>query len=190
MQATSSGLSKSEQALKLMILKDIEMAVKVKTSGKNKDNFDIVFEFKNAEFFVTVDPDMYNDIDLAEIEYIVNHMSKDIWIDKSYVDFPENKHKDVFLGLDGWENVCKLVRRTKYGKLSPKLADGILFEAFQLMMTAYMYDILEKFDYDISGINLDVLNKGIETYFYKDGIQEWKHYPGPWQDWGLEDSEQ
>ena len=168
------------------------MPVKIKIGGKHKDNddFDLMFEFDDVKMFVIANPDMYDDDDVAKIEEIVDVMSKRIYIDKSYVDFPENKHQDVFLELEGWENVCKLVKRTKYGKITTESADSLLHEAFKMMAIAYMYDVLEKFGYDIDGITLDVLNDyGIAVKFYKDGIQEWKHYPGPWQDWGLDDNE-
>ncbi len=169
------------------------MAARVKIGGKNKDDsfdFDLMFEFSDVKFFVIANPDVYDDDEVAKIEEIVNVMSRKIYIDKSYVDFPENKHNDTFLELEGWENVCKLVKRTKYGKISTEAADSLLHEAFKLMALGYMYDTLEKFGYDIEYITLDLLSRsGIMVRFYKDSIQEWKHYPGPWQDWGLEDNE-
>ena len=167
------------------------MPAKVKIGGKSKDDFDLMFEFDNIKLFVIVNPDVYDDNDVAKIEEIVNAMSKKIVIDKSYVDFPENKHQDVFLELEGWENVCKLVKRTKYGKITTESADSLLHDAFQMMILAYMYDVLEKFGYDINEITLDILNgSDIAVKFFKDTVQEWKYYPGPWQDWGLEESEQ
>lgn len=167
------------------------MAARVKLGGKNKDDFDLMFELSNVKVFVIANPEMYNDEDVAKIEEIVKTMSRKIFIDKSYVDFPENKHRDTFLELEGWESVCKLVKRTKYGKITTDAADSLLHEAFKTIALAYLYDVLEKFGYDIENITLDVLNDtGIAVRFYKDTIQEWKYYPGPWQDWGIDDSEQ
>lgn len=169
------------------------MPTRVKIDGKykDKDDFDLMFEFDNVKMFVIANPATYDDDDVAKIEELVNSMSRKIYIDKSYVDFPENKHQDVFLELEGWDNVCKLLKRTKYGKITTDSADSLLHEAFKMMVLTYMYDVLEKFGYDIDDIALDVLNDfGIAVKFYIDIIQEWKYYPGPWQDWGLEDCEQ
>lgn len=167
------------------------MAAKVKVGGKSKNDFDLMFEFDDVKFFVIANPDVYDENDVAKIEEIVSIMSKRIYVDKSYVDFPENKHQDVFLELEGWENICKLVKRTKYGTIVSAASDTLLYDAFKQIAIAYMYTILEKYGYDIDNITLDTINgNGIMVKFFKDSIQEWKHYPGPWQDWGLEDSEQ
>lgn len=114
-------------------------------------------------------------------------MSKRICIDKSYVDFPENKHQDTFIELDGWRNLCSLLKKTKYGSRSTDAADEIVVEAFKTMVSAYLYSVLESFGYDIESITVDFVHGyGIDVKFYKDAVQEWKSYPGPWQDWDLE----
>lgn len=98
-------------------------------------------------------------------------MSREIVIDKSYVTFPENKHRDTFLELEGWNSLCKLVKKTKFGKKSSNAADEVVADAFKAMIAAYMYDILEKFGYDIEGINVDFMHGyGLDVKFYRDGV--------------------
>lgn len=43
-------------------------------------------------------------------------MSKEIVIDKSYVEFPENNHEKVFILETGWNEFCKLVYEIKFRK--------------------------------------------------------------------------
>ena len=98
-------------------------------------------------------------------------MSKQIYVDKSYVDFPENRHCDVFLELEGWQIMCKLIKRTKYGKISVNSVDDILCETFKTILLAYMYSTLEKFGYDIENIQLDIINGNkLNVKFYKDTV--------------------
>lgn len=167
------------------------MALKSKIKlNQQSSNDDLLLEFSNIQFFVIANPDTYDDNAVSQIEKIVDVMSKHIYIDKSYVDFPENKHCDVFLELDGWQNMCKLIKKTKYGKISSNSADEILHETFKLIVVAYMYSVLEKFNYNIEDIQLDIVNgSGLDVRYYEDKIQEWKHYLGPWQEWNSEDSE-
>ena len=130
---------------------------------------------------------MYGEKEAEKIEDIVQRMSEKIYIDKSYVEFPENKHRDTFIELDGWDNLCGLLKKTKFGKLSTDSADELVAEAFRVIITAYMYSVLECLGYDIEGITVDFVHGyGIDVKFYKDMVQEWKSYPGPWQEWGLE----
>lgn len=168
------------------------MANKSKSFTKQKDdNIELQFHFENVQLFVVTNPDIYNDEDSSKIDEIVQHMSRSIWIDKSYVDFPENKHQDTFLELDGWNKLCSLIKKTKYGKESAGIADDIIVQSLKLMVIAYMYSVLESFGYDIEGIAIDFMhNYRLDVKYYIDTVQEWKYYPGPWQDWGLDDSEQ
>ena len=67
--------------------------------------------------------------------------------------------------------MCKLVKKTKFGKKTSNAADEVIIEAFKAIVTAYIYDVLEKFGYDIEGINVDFLtDSGIDVKFYKDTI--------------------
>lgn len=44
-----------------------------------------------------------------EIKNAVKHLSREMWIDKSYVEFKENKHEDTFMLEAGWNELCALV---------------------------------------------------------------------------------
>lgn len=153
---------------------------------QKKQDCQIQYLFKNVKFSVDVDEDIYDDNDKKEISRIVNGVSKEICIDKSYVDFDENKHNDTFIELDGWNKLCKLVKKTKFGKNATPSQDEELDEAFKLLAYAYVYSILEKYGYDISCIQLSFKdNSSFRAIFLEDTVDEWKYYPGKWQDWKL-----
>lgn len=63
------------------------MAAKVKTDYCPDGNYDLMFEFNDVKLLVLTDPSMYTDNETKQIEDIVQHMSKQILIDKSYVTF-------------------------------------------------------------------------------------------------------
>lgn len=161
---------------------------KIKQKKSHSDD-DLILEFYNVKFFVIPNPDKFSDKDISRIENIVKIMSDVIYIDKSYVDFPENKYNDVFLEFEGWENLCKLIKKTNYGEKSGEKISLILIDSFKLIITTYMYYILSLYDYNIEDITLDLLDSEIVVKYFKDTTQYWKYNPGPWQDWGLKNNE-
>ena len=58
---------------------------------------------------VVVDPDFYDDATRLEMTGLANDLANEIIIDKSYVDFKENKHQDTFITSEGWTKLCRLV---------------------------------------------------------------------------------
>lgn len=163
---------------------------KTKIDNSSSNYLDIILEFNNIKLFVLVEPDTYTNSEIQKIENTVAIMSKRIFIDKSYVDFPENKHKDVFIEYNGWKNLCKLLKKTKYCKEMSSITNNVLNDTFKVIVIAYIYHVLEIFGYDIENISVDfMLDCELSVKFHKDTVKEWKYYPGPWQDWGLDDNE-
>lgn len=58
---------------------------------------------------VHVNSNVFSEDEALEIKQIVKEICKEMWIDKSYVEFSENKHEDVFMLEKGWNELCKLV---------------------------------------------------------------------------------
>ena len=61
---------------------------------------------------------------------MANELANKIYIDKTYVEFKENKHKDTFMYEDGWKQLCRLVLRTHFGNKATKEQDQQLREAY------------------------------------------------------------
>ena len=69
----------------------------------------MIFILKYVVMSVDVDPEFYDDDALHNMTSLANDLANEIIIDKSYVDFKENKHQDTFITSDGWTKLCRLV---------------------------------------------------------------------------------
>lgn len=153
---------------------------------KQKTNkyFDLQFIFKYVFVECIIDDELYSKEEKQKIYDIIKLLSKEIVIDKSYVQFKDNKHEDVFILEEGWNSVCKLAIDTKYGKNATKSENLILMESYMLMILCYLYHCLEILGYSSDGIIIDFTNKSkFMVEIHKDTINEWKYYPGKWQTW-------
>lgn len=153
------------------------------TKLKQSDNVDLVFTFKYVCMACHVN-DALPEEEQQQIKSAVKEICKEIWIDKSYVEFKENKHEDVFMLENGWNELCQLVIQTKCGKNATKQQNAIMQEAFSLMILCYVYLFLENLGHDTDDIVLELTPNGRYMVEYEvDKVQEWKYYPGKWQTW-------
>lgn len=121
-----------------------------------------------------------------KIQDAVKQICNCIVIDKSYVEFKENKHEDVFMLENGWNELCDLVYKTNFGKKATKSQNNAMHESFSLMIMCYIYLFLENLSYDTDMVILEFdKNSKFMVEYSEDNIQEWKHYPGKWQTWYL-----
>lgn len=161
-----------------------------KKSIKNniQDSSDLIFTFKYCDIEIDYNEEMYDLHEYDKIASLINHMAKEITIDKSYVEFLENKHEKVFIKEEGWNDLCKLVVKSKIhkkakGKELEKINQQLQI-IYVLMIENYLYMILDEFDYDIENIHLQVKPSSyFMTNIEIDNIHAWKYYPGPWQTW-------
>jgi hypothetical protein len=83
---------------------------------------------------------------------IANEMANNIYVDKSYVQFKGNKHEDTFMLEEGWKQFCKLAIDTNFNKNWTIQKDRLLFETYQVLIVAYIEEILKKYGYDCEHI--------------------------------------
>lgn len=148
----------------------------------NDDN--LLFIFSAACVNIDVNPEIYTEKDKKRMFQIANELGNKICIDKSYVEFPENKHQDTFMYEEGWKELCRLVLHTNFGRKATKKEDQQLFEAYSSMICIYLSNCLKSYGYDDENFSVELAEGSqfhVEVFF--DYCQEWKHYPGPWQDW-------
>lgn len=151
---------------------------------KKSQPIDWIFIFKYAVMDVSCDPEMYNENDQKKIQQIVRQLCKEIWIDKTYVDFEENKHEKIFMLEKGWNKLCKLVTATYDQKSLTRAQNDELLEAYKLMIICYLNMCLTDLGYDISGICIQ-MQEGCRfmSEVQLDTMQAWQNYPGRWQTW-------
>lgn len=143
---------------------------------------DLIFTFNYVCVDFSVNEDFYSTEDCKKIKNILQIITEEIVIDKSYVEFSENKHEDVFMTEFGWNELCKLTIDTK--KNATKKQNITKLEAYMLMILSYIYLFFENLGYNTDEIYFEIAKDSrFMTTFCKDTIQEWKYYPGKWQTW-------
>lgn len=151
-------------------------------NNKHQKYYDLIFTFEYICINFEVNEDVYDEDDKKEIKNILKCITKKIIIDKSYVEFKENKHCDTFITENGWNKLCKLVIDTK--KKCTKSQNEEKNAAYIMLFLSYIYLFFENLGYDTESLYFEPAG---DTYFMvsfeKDTINEWKYYPGKWQTW-------
>lgn len=148
------------------------------------DEDNLLFTFSYAVVDVDVNPDVYSEKDKKQMFQIANELANKIYIDKTYVEFLENKHQDTFMYEAGWKELCKLVLKTNFGNNATRSQDQQLSEAYQQMICIYLSNCLKSYGYDDENFSIEISpGSKFQVEVSYDSCQEWRHYPGPWQDW-------
>ena len=146
-----------------------------------KPGDDLIFVFSDFKLNITFFNEN-DDFDENKVKKFLKLISKEIWIDKTYVDFEGTKYKNVFLKEDGWNQLSEFVWKPINKK--NKINHIVLRNAFESMIIAYMEHISFLLGYDPSQIEFQVdPNSNIKLRLLKDTAKEWLTYPGSWQDW-------
>lgn len=96
--------------------------VKVKTAPLNN----MLFTFKYASPNVLPDARFFSEDESSKLEEAIKLASKEICIDKTYVEFSGTKYEKTFITEDGWKGLCEILDLTDFGKdVDKKLNDAI-----------------------------------------------------------------
>jgi len=123
-----------------------------------------------------------NEKDLDEIKKEFDLISEEIWIDKTYVDFKENKYEFVFLREDGWNELKRFIWKI-YDNYSIE-THMIIRKTLESIIISYMEHMAVQLGYDPELLYFSVdPDSDINIRLIKDTAKEWLTYPGRWQDW-------
>lgn len=143
-------MSDNESKLPLIYSKDFNKIIKA-------DHRSILIEIKNLECYVDCNPDVFTEYDVIQINKIVDGMSKNIFIDKTYVVFKGNRWKDAFIIEEKWEELIDILiefkTMKKYNKYYPSYKKFIN-SAFFTFTIVYLSGILDKYGYDPEELNI------------------------------------
>lgn len=114
----------------------------------------IILFISNVKCETSTDPEVYTDEENEDFRIIINHMSKDIWLDKSYVMYKGNKNKTPFITENMWTAVLKHTMRTSIGLKVDKDLEKKASFALQIIVLSYLYHIATRYGYDLDKISI------------------------------------
>lgn len=137
---------------------NVEKKIK-RTSKKKSKQINLIYTIHCGKMNVEVNPLAYSQDDIEKIKYLVDGLSKNILIDKTYVKFKGNHFKDAFLVEDKWYEFNKLIIDTDFGRKSGKKINDMIRETLMAIALTYLYDCISKYDYDPSEIEISYIPK-------------------------------
>lgn len=152
--------------------------------NKCANSFELMFIFKNVKFNVDFEDGYFDDEEKKEILSIIKSLSGTMTVDKTYVECLENLRNTVFMVEDGWNSLHDMLIDTEYGKYLHPNNHAILVDAFTTIARCYMYECISAYTDKCQHISITIdTMQDFDVIICKDTSDEWKKYPGKWQDW-------
>jgi hypothetical protein len=101
-------------------------------------------------------------------------MSKNIYIDKTYVHFKKTKWKDAFIKEKSWNKLCKLIVDTNFLENASEYEERCIMESIAVLSITYLYQILCKYGYDVQYIDISIKqNSEFKVIYEIDDRKSW-----------------
>lgn len=159
--------------------------LKVKVSpGPEGEYKEIVYAFKDVKVECSLNPAVYGPDDREKALGILKQISKEVWIDKTYVDFKGTRFEKTFLTEAGWNALRELVEDTGYGRRCSPEQKKLLDDTFRAMLPGYFEMMFDDIGWNSDDMAFEI-PEGTEftVEYYPDTAEEWRRYPGRWQTW-------
>lgn len=135
----------------------------------------IVINISNLKCIVDANPGEYSDDEVERIQGIVDTMSRDIWIDRTYVAFRGNRWKDAFINEDMWYKFAKAVIKTDFGMKGSCKTREFVEEGTLVIALTYLYDVVMKYGYSPEDIEISVKRRSTyRTAYAEDDRNDWR----------------
>jgi hypothetical protein len=143
----------------------------------------IEFVFKYACVSCSMNPEAFDDETQKKAYDSRTMITKEIHIDRTYVDSPKTMFENTFLTEEGWIALCQLVKDTNYGKKVNASQQEILSGAYKKMIICYVEQIFNDLDWDTENMVFSMADNAKFMVEYYPGTNEYMTYPGRWQTW-------
>lgn len=150
--------------------------------------FELEFIISGMKVDIEFEEDFFTKEEEEDLSSFIQAMSKEMPIDKSYVECKQNKHKSTFMLESGWNSIRDILLDTEYVKFLHPSNHYVLVEAFMVMARCYLYECLSTKTQDITHVNIIIKDEPFDVVVCKDTSNEWKNYAGKWQDWKFGDN--
>ncbi len=140
-----------------------------------QDKPNLIIHITNLKCTVDVNPAVYSEEDMDRLYYIVSNMAKDIWLDKTYVNFKGNRWKDNFIVEDRWYELIKVILKSDFGKKASKRTDTMITESLLVLSLTYLYQIAGKYGFDAEDIDISFDPKTkLKVEYIEDTQKDWR----------------
>ena len=157
--------------------------------SRSTSAFELEFVITGIKASIEFEDGYFDEDKQKDISEYVKSMSKEMCIDKSYVECSNNKHADTFLVETGWDTLRDLLIDSGYGRYLHKESVASLVEAFVVMAKCYLYEcVMIKYQDAAEHINISIANAPFDVTICKDTSNSWKSYIGKWQSWNFDDN--
>lgn len=154
-----------------------------------KNTLDLEYVIVGMKFDVEFQEDVFSKEEQQDLRDFIEKMSKEIYIDKTYVECKENLRKSTFMIESGWNALQDLILDSKYCRYLDTNGIFVVIDAFMTMCKCYMYECLAVKTDNFQDIAITVKKDCIfDVVVCKDVAHDSKRYIGQWQDWKFDEN--
>jgi len=140
---------------------------------ETKDRRDMILHITGIKMDAVMNPERYGEEDRKKVQDILDHMTKDIYIDKTYVNYDGTRWKNAFIVEDKWYEFLNLVRNTNFGRSATDEQMEDITDCVLAMVLIYMYQTIEGMGWDTNNIELKFIDKKFESSYEYDNRTSW-----------------
>lgn len=153
----------------------------LKKAAKTDEKIDYIFTFGHPDVKCTMDSQTYSEKDRKDFHGYLASATREICIDKTYVDFKGTRYKKTFMSEEGWNKLCEFIKDTG-GKNLTRTQRAELVDTYRIMIACYLYQLFHDLGYDERGLYIEI-GKKFSVKVEEDTVREWERYPGDWRTW-------
>jgi hypothetical protein len=135
----------------------------------------LIINIKNLKCEVDADPEMHSEDDIERLQGIIDVMTRDIWIDRTYVAFKGNRWKDAFINEEMWYKYTKAILKSDFGTKGGSETREFVNDGTLIIALAYLYDIASKYGFCVEDIEFSLKKRSTyKTAYVIDERKDWR----------------